>query len=176
MIFKDILVKAAEIIGDSDIDFTAPEEKTEKLISCGKMIYTELTEEYVHLKHKEMLPVNDGRIYYSEFTKAVKDVMKIKKDGVICPFTLYPLFVAVEEEGDVEVSYVYHAEEPALEEELDLPPIFTSSVLSVGVASEYFYRSGLIDEAVFYKNRYDNSLLNLTRKRGYVKLRYRRFI
>ena len=44
MIFKDILVKAAEIIGDSDIDFNAPEEKTEKLISCGKMIYTELTE------------------------------------------------------------------------------------------------------------------------------------
>lgn len=176
MIFKDILVKAAEIIGDSDIDFDQPEEKTEKLISCGKMIYTELTEEYVHLKHRENLQVTDGRIYYSEFTKPVKDVMKVKKDGVVLSFTVYPIFLAVEAEGEVEVSYVYHAEEPTLEEELDLPPTFTSSVLAVGVASEYFYRTGLIDEAVFYKNRYDNSLLNLTRKRGYVKLYYRRFI
>lgn len=176
MIFKDILVKAAEIIGDSDFDFEEPETKTEKLISCGKMIYAELCEEYVHLKHKETLNVTDGRIYYSDFTKDVKDVMTVKKNETVLPFTLYPLFLAVATEGDAEVSYVYHPEEPTLEDELDLPPTFTASILAVGVASEYFYRSGLIDEAVFYKNRYDNSLLNLTRKRGYVKLKYRRFI
>ncbi len=176
MILKDILVKAAEIIGDGDIDFDQPEAKTEKLISCGKMIYAELCEEYVHLKHKEKLYVTDGRIYYSDFSKDVKDVMKIKKHETVVPFTLYPLFLAADVEGEVEVSYVYHPEEPTLEDELDLPPAFTPAVLAVGVASEYFYRSGLIDEAVFYKNRYDNSLLNLTRKRGYVKLKYRRFL
>ncbi len=178
MILKDVLKKASEIIGDKNIDLDAEADtpERERLISSANMIYEELTEEYVHLKYSEVLTVTDGRIYYSEFSKPVKDVMRIRKNGVSVPFELYPLYVKCDAEGAVTVSYVYHAPELTLTSDVELPPQYSESALATGIASEYFYRSGLYDEAVFYKNRYDNTVLNLSRKRNPVVVKYRRFI
>ena len=50
---------------------------------------------------------------------------------------------------------------------LILPPQFTEYVLAVGAAAEYFYRSSLLDEAVFFRNRFETAVNNLT-KRGRV--------
>lgn len=176
MKLRDILEKTLEIVGDADIDLSTAGEKRSKLISCANMIYAELTEEYVHLKHAETLTVSDGRIYYSEFSKQVKDVMRVRRNGLTVPFNLYPLYLSCDVDGEVEVSYVYHPTEANIDDELDLPPQFTAFALANGVASEYFYRSGLTDEALFYKNRYDTTLLNLTRKRNPFSVKYRRFI
>lgn len=178
MTLLDILTKAAEIIGDADIVLTdADDSKTKKLISSANFIYRELTEEYVHLKYCENLTVRDGRLYYSEFTKPVKDVMKVKRNGREIGFKLYPLYLAADEDGEVSVSYVYHPYElSALNQEAELPPQYTPSAIAAGVASEYYYRSGLYDEGLYYKNRYDNTVLNLSRKRNPIKIKTRRFI
>lgn len=178
MTLKDILKKAKEIIGDENIDLDAETDTPERarLISSANMIYEELTEEYVHLKHSEKLIVTDGRIYYTEFTKPVKDVMRVRKNGVAVPYELYPLYLKCDTDGEVTVNYVYHAPTLTLTSNVELPPTFSDAALASGIASEYFYRSGLYDEAVFYKNRYDNTVLNLTRKRSPIIVKYRRFI
>jgi hypothetical protein len=84
---------------------------------------------------------------------------------------MYPLYVESDINGDAEVSYLYHSDELTLEDTVLLPPQYTAFVLANGIAAEYFYRSGLTDEAVFYKNRYDTAVLNLSRRRQSVTLK-----
>lgn len=176
MTTKDILLMSAGIICDEEIDLGIASKKRAKLIDCANMIYGELTEEYLPLRNDEKLTADGGRIYYTAFSKSVKDVIAVYKDGVKIPFELFPLYLKCAAEGEVDVKYVYHAEELTLDGDVLLPISVTPSVMATGIASEYFYRSGLIDEAVFYKTRYDNSIANLSRKRGIITLKARKSI
>lgn len=176
MIFKDILEKAVGIICDEDIDLDTESAKRTKLISCGNMIYSELTEEYVRLFATAEVIFTDGKVYYNAFPKSVKDIISVYKNGIKQDFTIYPAYILSDITGVATVKYVYHGEELTLKDTVDLPPQFNAIMLSYGVASEYFYRSGLIDEAAFYKNRYDTSVVNLTRKQKSIDLKVKRFI
>jgi len=179
MTLKDALKKALEIIGE-EIDLEAAGEPTgslKKLISCGNMIYGELTEEYVFLKRSEDIAVTDGKIKFSDLSKPFKEVIRIKIDGVNVPYRVCDDGITVGKKAAiVTVIYTYHASPLKLTDEMILPPTFTAGSIASGIASEYFYRTGLIDEALFYKNRYDNTVLNLTRKRRPGQVVYRRFI
>ncbi|HKL74389.1 MAG TPA: hypothetical protein VJ903_05835 [Clostridia bacterium] len=177
MIFRDILEKAIGIICDDEIQVDTISPKLNKLIRCGNMIYLELIEEYVRLKEEEEITFVDGKADFSSFSKLVKDVISVQKDGVNVSFSVYPNFVTTDScSGKATVKYVYHGEELDVNDNVILPPQFTPYVLANGVASEYFYRSGLIDEAAFYKNRYDTSIINLTRKQKSIELKVKRFL
>lgn len=171
MILRDILEKVIEIIGDEDIDLDTESRKRTRLLACANMIYHELTTEYVQLKNREIINFSDKRAYYSAFSKRVKDVLGVYKNSQAVEFRLYPLYVESDIYGDAEVSYLYHSDELTIEDTVLLPPQYTAFVLANGMASEYFYRSGLTDEAIFYKNRYDTSVLNLSRRRQSVTLK-----
>lgn len=181
MTLKDALKKALEIIGDDDIDLDSdsePTANTKKLISCGNMIYSELTEEYVFLRREETVTATDGKIVLSGLEKPLKEVVRIKRNDKNIPYRLFPSYIRLggRVSGEFTLVYTYHGGELGLDDELLLPTSFTAAALATGIASEYFYRSGLIDEALFYKNRYDNTVLNLTRKRNTAAIVYRRFI
>ncbi|NLL55872.1 MAG: hypothetical protein GX242_01510 [Clostridiales bacterium] len=176
MILKDIIEKAIDIVCDDDIDVDVPSPKLNKLIRCANMIYQELTEEYVQLKECSEIEFNDGKAYFHSFPKLVKDIISVSKMGIKQDFTVYPNFVCSSVKGTAEVTYTYHPSDLKLEEEVILPPNISCSALAVGTASEYFYRSGLIDEANFYKNRYDTTIINLTRHTKPIELKVRRFL
>ncbi|MFW5780865.1 MAG: hypothetical protein ACOCWI_05385 [Bacillota bacterium] len=176
MTFRQILEKTLDIIGDDDICLDTESKKRKRLMASANMIYHELTTEYVHLKNKEDLLFEDKRLYFSAFSKKVKDILGVYVKGESIPFKLYPLHIEADIEGIAEVRYIYHADELGLEDDVTLPPQYTSFVLANGVASEYFYRSGLTDEAIFYKNRYDTAVLNLSRIRKGVTIKARRLI
>lgn len=176
MTLREVLVKTVGIICDDDIDLDIDSKKRKKLLSCANTIYQELVELYIELKSKEKLLICDGKIFYSNFAKRVKDIISIHKNGIKQTFKLYPLYLEIDEKGEVEIKYTYVPDILSLDDELVLPPPYTENMLSMGVASEYFYRSGLSDEAIFYKNRYDNALLNLSRKRNSFVLQKRSFL
>ncbi|MDD4315928.1 MAG: hypothetical protein PHC84_02080 [Clostridia bacterium] len=171
MILREILNKTVEIIGDDDINLDTESKKRTRLLACANMIYHELTTEYVQLKNRETVTFSDKRVYYPEFSKKVKDILGVYKNGASVEFRLFPLYVEADLEGGAEVSYLYHSDELALGDSVLLPPQYTAFVLANGIASEYFYRSGLTDEAVFYKNRYDTAILNLSRRRQSITLK-----
>lgn len=171
MLLRDVLQKTLDIIGDEDISLTTDSKKRDRLIACANMIYHELTTEYVHLKNKEELIFEGKRLYYSAFSKKVKDVLSVFKNGKSVSFKLYPLYIEADIEGNAEVNYIYHTDELGLDDNMLLPPQYTAFSIANGIASEYFYRSGLTDEAIFYKNRYDTAVLNLSRRRQGVKLK-----
>lgn len=173
MKLRDILIKSLDIISDDEIDLDIQSKKLTKLISCGNMIYQEIVEQYMPLKIKETLKFKDGVLLYSDFSENVKDILSIRKNGENLNFTLYPSYVYCDLDGTAEVKYIFHPKEAELTDELVLLPQFTPNIIAMGVASEFFYRSGLLDEAIFYKNRYDNAVLNLTRKRSSIQLKAR---
>lgn len=176
MTLREVLVKTIGIICDDDIDLDIESKKRKKLLDCANTIYQELVELYIDLKNKEKIIISDGKILYSTFSKRIKDILSIYKNGIKQTFRLYPLFIEIEEKGEVDVKYTYLPENLSLEDDLVLPPPYTENMLAMGIASEYFYRSGLIDEAIFYKNRFDNALLNLSRKRSSFELKKRSFL
>lgn len=177
MTLKDILKAALEIIGDEDIDPEESSKKLDVLISCANMIYTELTDEYAELRHKETVSAPDGTIAFGDLAKNCKSVVRVTKNGIKVPFKVFPAYIECGTGGELCVEYIYHPEQLAsVNDEVVLPPEYTARSLSSGVASEYFYRTGLAEEALFYKNRYDNTVLNLSRKRNSFRLKNRRFI
>ncbi len=179
MTLKQVLKKALEIIGEEiDLDGEALDEKGKKLVSCGNMIYSELVEEYAPLRHTEEVTVYGGKLYFSDLSKNLKEIIRVKKNGENIPYVKNRNFldVGLKNNGPCTVVYTYHPFEVDLNDELILPTTFSAERICSGIASEYFYRSGLIDEALFYKNRYDITVSNLMKKRPTWTLHYRRFI
>lgn len=129
------------------------------------MMIGELTQEYIHLKTAEKVDFSNGRAYYKDFGKQVREVLAVKENKVKRHFVMYPLYLYADGlEGTAEVTYLYHLGTLGLADVVELPPQYSVHTLAVGVAAEYCYRIGLVDEALFYKNRYDNSLINLSKR------------
>ena len=167
MTFSDVLEKVLSIINELDIDLMEEGDKRNRLIEAGIATYQELTNEYINLKAEEEVEFTEGVLYYSLLSKKVKDILSIKQGGANLNFEMYPLFVKCKVEGKAQVKYFYSAETPALDSHLELPPRFTDYLIANGIASEYFYRSGLLDEAAYYRNKFDYSLKNISsRLRG----------
>lgn len=176
MTLRDILEKAMKIIPNENIDLGNQGPKQARLISCGNMIYRELVEDYAPLKAEEEIFFSSNRAYFTSFSKPVKDILGVYKNHAKYDFKVYPQYVSSIADGKTVVRYTYHAEELKLNDEAILPPQFSADMIAVGVASEYLYRCGLTEEALFYKNRYDTSIINNTRKHKSIDLKVRRFL
>ncbi|MGI6213414.1 MAG: hypothetical protein ACOYIQ_02535 [Christensenellales bacterium] len=160
MTLRETLEKVKEIIGES-FDLDEQGVKRDRLMASGISVYDELTCDYVHLKAEESVEFIDGICPFSAFSNKVKDILSVKRQGKPINFEMYPLFVRCEGlSGEAEVKYYYLPPEPEADSELILPPRFSVHMLANGIAAEYFYRSGMPDEAAYYRNRYEYSLNN----------------
>lgn len=178
MKLRDIINRAIQILGlENEVSVTEESPRLTKLIDCTNMILGELTQEYIHLKTAETLVFSEGRAYYRDFSKPVREVIAVRDKGIKQNFVMYPLYLFCDGlEGQVEVTYLYHLGELGLDDDVGLPPQYSVYTLAVGAASEYCYRTGLVDEALFYKSRYDTSLLNLSRRMRLATLPNRRLL
>ncbi|MFI3229046.1 MAG: hypothetical protein R3Y23_02635 [Bacillota bacterium] len=161
MTINDIIDRVAQIVGIDETDIAEGSAIQKKLISATNMIYLELTMQYVHLKTKEEVAFEDNRLYYDTLSFPVREVLGVRSRGHKLDFTTYPLYIECKNCDSAEVTYIYFTDELESGDEVVLPPKFTAYTLALGVASEYYYRLGLIDEALFYKTRYDNAISNL---------------
>lgn len=175
MNIKDIVTRASGILGLEDLDFSNPTEDLVKVIDSAKMIVSELTFERLPLKTKEKAVLSQGKGSYEQLNFPVREILKVSVGGKNYTPTMYPNYFSITTEisGEVEVTYLYYLNDVPLEETLNLPPQIPPYVLASGVVSEYYYRTGRIDEALFYKTRYDYSISSLTRslKSAYVPRR-----
>ena len=176
MTLKEVLTKAVEIINNGLIDLDTTSTERSRLIDCGRYIYAEVADEYVDLNATQELSTTDGKILFSSFAKPVKKIVRVTDNCIDVPFCLYPDHITVDYAGTFVVDYAYKSVVPDLNDTLDLPAEFTPYALASGVASEYFFRTGLIEEALFYKNRYDRAISNLTQNRRTSYLKIRRFV
>ena len=179
MTLNEVIKRAASIIGlELDFDYEAPSPALTKLIDAANMIYSELILEHVPLKTKETASVSGGKCFYGELSKNVREILSVRHSGNKIKFNMYPTYFALSDDfdGEVEVEYLFHLGELKAEDQLILPPQFTVHVIAMGVVSEFYFRTGMVDEATFYKSRYDNAVTNLTRSIKSFRVPARRFI
>lgn len=178
MNLTDIIQKAADIIGlEITINYESPSAALSKLLDSARMIYSELTLEHIPLKTRERITIEGGRGYYRDLSKPVREILSVYRGDRKLKQQMYPTYFKTEDvDGEVEVIYLFHLTDIAPDDELVLPPQFTVYTLAMGVVSEYYYRTGMVDEALFYKTRYDNSIGNLSRTLKGVSVPSRRFI
>lgn len=178
MLLSDIINRCIQILGlEDEVSVSTSSLKLTKLTDCANTIIGELTQEYIHLKTCEKLSFSAGRAYYSEFSKRVREVLAVRDGKTKKPFVMYPLYLYCDGlEGEAEVTYLYHLGELELNDTVELPPQYSVYTLAVGAVSEYCYRIGLVDEALFYKSRYDNSILNLSKRMRLASIPSRRLV
>lgn len=165
MKLKDIIERTIILLGlEGEVEVTTPSNLLTKLTQCANSIYEELVMQYIDLKNNEDLIFEDGRCYYSSFKYRIKEILAVETNNEKIKFKVYPNFLYCGKDGTFNVKYLYYLSDLDLEDELVLPTNLTLNILSYGVISEYYYRQGLLDEAVFYKNRYDIAIDNLTKK------------
>lgn len=177
MKLSEILTRAAAIIGLDDVSVSVPSVTLTKLTDCANTVYSELVLEHIPLKNKEDITFTGGKAFYSDFRYRVREVLSVKVRGVKTPFVMYPTYVESEgAEGSAEVEYLFHPGTLEADDEVILPPQFSEYVMAIGVASEYYYRLGYIEEAEFYKARFDNAVYNLSRRLKSFRIPPRRFV
>ena len=177
MNLSEILTRAAAIIGLDEDSLGEQSATLTKLTDCANTIYNELILEHIPLRNKETIAFAGGKAYYEDFAYRVREILAVRACGTKVPFVMYPAYVeAGELDGEAEVKYLYHLGTLGADDEVILPPQFTEYVMAIGVASEYYYRLGYIEEAELYKARFDNAVSNLTRRLKSFRLPGRRFV
>ena len=169
MTLLEIKQQAASLLGIST-NFNATTVETVAIDKCAKIIINEVSEQYVDVKHVEKVFAYGGKIYYKDLSKKVKSIAVVKYNDKAVKFNEYAMFFTVEKEGEYEVKYNYV---PIVEEdiELDFPPRFTTNILALGVAGEYCFRKGLIDEAEDFRKRFFIGLNNVTNTKKSYKIK-----
>ena len=168
MTLQDIIERVASIIGVNETLLDMPMQIYNKIRDSVITVYTEMVTEYIPLRTKEKTEAERGKIFYEDLKYRVREILAIKSPAGRLKFTEYPQFIQAEDyTGEVEIDYLYYIIPTLNSDELILPPQFSEYVVAVGAAAEYFYRSSLLDEAVFFRNRFESAVNNLT-KRGRV--------
>ena len=176
MLFREVLEKVKSIINECDIDLDLEGEKQKRLIESGKSVYEELLTEYTNLKMTEEVELISNIFFFNDLSKKVKDILNITQNGKSYDFEMYPLYVKCSAKGKVVIKYYYLPEEPDLDTELLLPPKFTLYMLANGIASEYFYRGGLVDAASYYRHKFDYSLSNISTRQRNLSIKADKFV
>ncbi len=174
MTTKTIAQKTAELLR-MEVDFDTENDTASAILSCARYILRELTEQYVDLIATDTVTVADKKISFSALSKTPVHILSVKqKDSV--RFREYPTYIKVPREGTYEVTYSYFLHSLGTGDVVTLPPKYTEDVLSLGVASEYLYRTGYTDDAALFGERYYTALKNLSSTRKEIVLPARRFL
>lgn len=170
MNLRQILEKATENLSLS-IDLTEPNSENALLISCGNAIISQLVEEYIDVKKVETVISVDKKIPYAELKESVKNVYAIKANGKSVKFHEYADHIAVDKDATYEITYSYVLGEKGLDDVIVIPPKYTVNILAVGVAGEYAYRKGFLEEGRELRTRYLIALKNLEKTAKSVRLK-----
>ena len=97
-----------------------------------------------------------GEILKSSFSKIVKQILNVKVEGKNVPFeeTLSTLKTPFNN-TQVEVRYAFAPSTFLAADTLDVPLKASKSAIALGVASEYFLRKGVEDEALMFAELFD---------------------
>lgn len=177
MTLGQVIERTGKIIGIDGGYSEYPTQIANKLKDCVQTVYTELVTEHVPLKTKEKVVLSGNRLYFEDLTYGVREILKISSGAGRLKFNVFAQYVEVENySGEVEVEYLYYVCPETNSDPLILPPQFTEYIMAVGAAAEYFYRSSLIDEALFFRNRFESGVNNLSRSGRVYALSRRRLL
>ena len=166
MTVKDVIYYACVMCGRENLsgqiaEGVIPDDNPEirKMINCYDLTVMELSENIEPLIMTERLCSPVGEYYFADFSKTPKQILKVEVDGKKVDYTLRPdkmIVSAVE----CDVTYDYRVKPTvSLSDEVEYDEnTFSARVLAMGVAAEYLLVSGLFDEAISWRERYEKAV------------------
>lgn len=159
----------------------APTETQSKdlnhLVRCLNLVYNEIASDYIPLLNKETFIPENGRVYYSDFSKKLLDIKKVEdKFGYKTNYKLFPDYLETID-GEIKITYSYEPEEiSSIDDSIEsFSEKITERVVAYGVAMEYCFICGLHDDASIWEKRFKDGILISARKKSEIRLPRRRW-
>ncbi len=175
MKLKDAILLAAAALNVDGV-LTGERPETDKLfLQCANNCLDEIAAEYIRLEESKKVMATDGKIYYSELSETVFDIIDVRKDGTRVTYRLMPSYIEV---GEGEYTVRFCTRPLTLESDDDVPfPLkLTPRILSYGIAAEYLLCNGFYDEAVTYDKRFKDALNHSAYGKAEKRIRRRRWL
>ena len=178
MTVREVIALSASLLNREDLRTHAlvgsGDGEVETLVRCFHLVENEIALDYFPLKCTEKVAVKEGRIYYSELSRAPANVHRIMSGGRVISFTLFPEYAELKEQAsEAEVLYSYIPSEKGINEISDFSGKISARLMAFGVCAEYCLSRGRCDEAEAWEKRYRDALraANILRRRLCVRPR-----
>ncbi len=180
MTIGDILFYVADVCGREElkekikrkeVDFE--DSEVEKILSCYSLLVGELCDEIEPLVSFQELESDDGNFYYENFEFRPTKILKVEENGVNKKFQNLLTHLKTDAKK-ITVTYERAPKKPtALEDECEFSNVFSLRVLGSGLVAEYFLTIGLFDEAIVWRNRFEDAIktYSIKKKRKILKQR-----
>lgn len=170
-------IEAGEMYEASD----SVEKKIKKYINCLNLTIDRIATNFITLKNTEaMASDSEGKIAYSAFLKKVIEVRRVvdSSSGSELQFVALPFHLYLPHANRrVLVEYKIMPEEVALvSDEIELPPIVTPRILSLGVASDLLLSLNVFDESKFWNEKFESALTSALSTRHNLYVAKRKFM
>lgn len=187
MLVKDIIKICAEFLelksvvdGIENEDKITDEFNEEKrlFLLAVNMVNSSIASSYIELINTiEILPDINNKVYYKNLDE--KGVIEIKKvvtlSGEKLEYKCMPDCIVLNSNSSCMIEYSYFPGEVNFDTNIDYYLKLNSYIFAMGVAAEYLYIKGNIDDAYMWDKKFKNSMFNLIRPKRNIVLPERRW-
>jgi len=163
---RDVIYYALIMCGKEDLAEnvragTAPDDNPDvvRMLNCYNLTVLELSEEIEPLVFTENMTSEDGEYLFENFTKPPKQILKVEVCGKEVPFEVFYDRLKTDQTA-CEVTYDYRAARAtSLADLIEYDEaVFSPRMLAMGVAGEYLLISGIYEESMTWRQRFERSV------------------
>ena len=142
------------------IDISQLKRDKELIVDCLNNVLEELASSQVKLKAEQKFLSEDKKIYYRDFSERLLGVCSIKDlKGKKVEYDLFPEYVRLYNDKEVIVLYNYLPDKVGYEDEITVGSTkVTEQLLCYGVLAEYCLICALYEEAVTWRQKFEQAL------------------
>lgn len=138
------------------------DDEIKKLFFMLNHILSEVSE-ICRIKTSEKVAIIDGKIDYKQLSKKLYKTINVTINGSPIAFKEGYNHIKTDiKSGECMVDYYIRLSADRLDEDVELPQSIDSSVITLGIASEYNMSRFLVNEALVYEQKYKEALARAT--------------
>ena len=183
---KNIIRNAAEYLNlknvikflEGEIDTSEEVERDlHNLIIAVNMVNNTVASSYIELVTESDLDAKNDIIKFNEISSY--SIIEIKKivsgSGAHVPFKILTEGIKLPKPGSYKIEFTYFPEKLDIDDNLDYYLKLNELTFAMGVASEFLYIRGDVDDGYMWDKRFKNSLYNLLRPKRNIVMPARRW-
>ena len=154
------------------------EQEINTFLLAINMVNSGIASSYFELvSSKELYPDFNNKIPYENIdARGVIEIRTVKnKSGSKIDFKVMPGGVVLEDNCVCDIEYSYFPSPVNIDDNIDYYTKLNKYIFAMGVAAEYLYLKGNIDDAYSWDKRFKNYLFNLKRPRKNIVMPSRRW-
>ena len=185
MLVKNIVCKAAKILSLNDVCeylnsddeslYLDVKEDIENMVLAVNMVSSNIASNYIELIGKISLNNNSSILSFDSISnKSIIEIKNVFLNGKKTDFKVLPEGVKTAC-GDIEIFFSYFPDEVDISDEISCYTKLNELTFAQGVAGEFLFLKGAIDDAYMWDKKFKNSIFNLLRPKRNITIPQRRW-